>query len=337
MTQDTSGTHYLYNGTSQILTGSAPSTPQSQTLPAIPLRITDSQNLTLLTHLALTPVPGLFQLPPNASVDDSGVMVATANRSDISALNIRTFMTTEGQAAVRAGRVNISMTAQPDSVRPWFTFDQYGFLVASNVPSDLDDGLTQNGPSTTFTTNGSVAHERRKHHRHSRLEEISSTTLLETITSYTSIPSRSSSSQLPHPTILHASLPSSINLTFLAHSFDSRTTSKLRMRFDMNATMSCTATANACATASSTPTDATHVVHLASILAIVFTVLLSAFLLCVLFFVARKRGGSTSILGRKTKHQVHEKVDLPLRSTLTCLHHFHASNGTRFNVVQLIV
>jgi hypothetical protein len=52
-----------------------------------------------------------------------------------------------------------------------------------------------------------------------------------------------------------------------------------------------------------------HAVHLASILAIVITVLLSSFLLCVLFFVARKRGLHIPILGRKCKHQVDEKVD----------------------------
>jgi hypothetical protein len=65
-------------------------------LPSMSLQTTESQNLTLFTHLALTPILGLFQLLPSASVDDSSVMVVTANRSDISALNIRTLMTTEG-------------------------------------------------------------------------------------------------------------------------------------------------------------------------------------------------------------------------------------------------
>jgi hypothetical protein len=141
--------------------------------------------------------------------------------------------------------------------------------VASNVPSDLDDGVTQNGLSTTITTNGSVAHERRKHHRSLRLEETSSTTLLETITCYSSISSWSSYSQLLQPTILHTSLPSSINLTFLSRPFDSRASSKLLMHFHMNATASGTPLADTCATALSTPTDASRALHLAAISAIV--------------------------------------------------------------------
>jgi hypothetical protein len=101
--------------------GSLP--PQLQTLPSFPLRITDSQRLTLFTHMDLTPILGLFRLPSDTSVVDSGVMVVTANRRDISARNIRTLMTTASPAAVRAGKVNPSMTTQPDIVRPWLIFD----------------------------------------------------------------------------------------------------------------------------------------------------------------------------------------------------------------------
>jgi hypothetical protein len=84
-------------------------------------------------------------------------------------------MTPEVQGVVRAGRVNISLTVQLNSVRPWLTFDQDGFIATSNVPSDLDDEVTQNTGSrlsTTFTANCSVDLERRKHHRYSRLEEV---------------------------------------------------------------------------------------------------------------------------------------------------------------------
>jgi len=64
----------------------------------------------------LTPILGLFRLPSDTSVVDSGVMVVTANRGDILALNIRTLMTTASPAAVRAGKVNTSMTTQSDIV-----------------------------------------------------------------------------------------------------------------------------------------------------------------------------------------------------------------------------
>jgi hypothetical protein len=160
-------------------------------------------------------------------------MVVTANRGDILALNIRTLMTTASPAAVRAGKVNTSMTTQSDIVRPWFIFDKNGFMVSSNVSLDLNDGVTQNGSSTTFPTNWPVAHERRKHHRHLGLEEIFSRILLEPIASHPSTSSRSSSSQLPSPIILPTSVSSSINLTFLTRYFNSRTTSKLRIHFDM--------------------------------------------------------------------------------------------------------
>jgi Protein of unknown function (DUF1180) len=304
----TGSTTFAYDLASSTLSGQIASSNVGQRLQSLPLVITDTQNISLNTLLVLTPVPSLFTLP--ASTDSSanmgeprlapGEVALPQNFSSPVSFDLSKYMVADGPSRIKSGIVKLTALIKPDAAKNWLSFDGTTLVLKGMAPTSGEQGLviTTGSPSAAKATGDvNVMHERRKHHLQSQTNQVFAAA---STSEYPSQHSTSSSvpigspSPLPPLQLVSSSANTSIvNITFAAHSLDSRTISTMRLILQLGANMTCTTVSCSSSTSSDDNGDAGHAARIGLILALVFGSLLLLAFVVACYRMRRNRTEST--------------------------------------------
>lgn len=126
----------IYNSTSRSIAGMifANSSQSEQTL-SLPLRLVDTQNITLNTYLNLTKLPPFFQCPLSVNATSLPLRIHTTFSSDIM-FDLGACINSEGHAALRRGDVELTTSIEPREESAWITFDQQRLMLNGRMGRD---------------------------------------------------------------------------------------------------------------------------------------------------------------------------------------------------------
>lgn len=324
------GTTFAFDSRSRTLSGNIQASKIGKELHGLPVAITDIQNLTLNTLLVLNPIPSFFVLPSTKDgasstgvfISDEGDISIPQNFSSSLSFDLNPYLAPNGPSSIKNGAVYLRTLITPDIARHWLSFDPITMVLGGSIPTkdEVANGSIVNRPSVS-TASSKVTHERRKQHpiRQSQVgpgqvhaalstperdHSYSATTLL----SSTSMPRgpMASSAPLAHLSTSTGNL-TAVNVTFIAHSPDSRTISTLHVSFLLGANMTCP-TASCVIPTSGSGDDAntnSRAAKTGLILALVFSSLLLIAAVIACYCMRRRRIASPSP-SASTKNQPDE-------------------------------